>query len=93
MDIKQLKIQILPILKAAGVKKSELFGSVARGEEKVGSDLDLMVEMPEDTSLFAFAGLKNDLEESLNMEVDLVSYDSLDKKLMPFIQEDTVQIL
>lgn len=93
MDIKKLTIRVLPILKAAGVKKSEIFGSMARGDSNAESDLDLMVEMPEGTSLFEFAGLKNQLEESLDMEVDLVSYDAINPALKPFIQKDAVQIL
>jgi len=93
MIIKNLKIKILPLLKTAGVTKSEVFGSVARGEATKKSDLDLLVEMPENTSLFEFATLKTQLEDSLDMKVDLVSYDSLKKALKPFIQKDAIQIL
>jgi len=93
MDIKKFKIQVIPILKEAGVIRSELFGSMARGDNQAGSDLDLIVEMPTDTSLLAFAGLKNRLEESLGIDVDLVSYDAINPKLKPFIKKDAVQIL
>ncbi|MBI4127199.1 nucleotidyltransferase domain-containing protein [Candidatus Peregrinibacteria bacterium] len=93
MGIQDIKIRVIPILKAAGVTKSELFGSMARGDNHSGSDCDLLVEMPQDTSLFEFADLKNKLEDSLSMRVDLVSYDSLNKKIKPFVKKDSVKIL
>ncbi len=50
-----------------------LFGSVARGEEGPGSDLDFLVEFGRGASLFDLARVEMELEELLGRDVDVVS--------------------
>jgi hypothetical protein len=92
MSISELKLQIVPILKKSGVKRSSLFGSFARGEQKVGSDVDVLVEMPRGANLLDLVQLKFDLEESLDRDVDVLTYDSLHPSLKSSIQKDAVSI-
>ena len=54
-----------------------MFGSVARGEAKEGSDLDLLVEWEPDRSLLDHAGLVEDLQELLGMKVHVGTEKSL----------------
>ena len=54
-----------------------MFGSVARHEARKDSDIDLLVEAPEDTSSFDFIKFKQLVEQVLGREVDLVSYGGL----------------
>ncbi|OGE19775.1 hypothetical protein A3J19_02490 [Candidatus Daviesbacteria bacterium RIFCSPLOWO2_02_FULL_41_8] len=91
--IAEIKNKILPILKQAGVKKSSLFGSYVKGEETKSSDIDILVEPPKTMSLFGLAGLKLDLEEALNKEVDIVTYNSIHPLLKEYILKDQVRIL
>ena len=60
-----------PELKAAGIARLFLFGSVARGER--GNDVDLMAEFDESRrfTLFDKAGLEVRLAEILDVPVDL----------------------
>ncbi|MBB0245606.1 helix-turn-helix domain-containing protein [Streptomyces alkaliphilus] len=60
--------------KALSVK---VFGSVARGEHRPGSDLDLLVTFAPDASLFDRIELARDLEDTLGVKVDVVSADGL----------------
>ncbi|MFH2105378.1 MAG: nucleotidyltransferase family protein [Parcubacteria group bacterium] len=83
-DISTVKQKIIPPLKQAGVAHSAIFGSVAKGEQTDKSDLDLLVEFEEGKSLFDLAALKIELENLLDMEVDLVTYDSLS----PLLKKD-----
>ncbi len=69
-----IKNKIVPILKRQGVTKAAIFGSVARGEAKKNSDIDILVKLPKSMSLLDFVGLKLDLEEKLGRKVDLVEY-------------------
>jgi len=75
--IEEIKQKILPILRRHGVAKAAVFGSFVRGENKEGSDLDLLVEFEGEKSLLDLAGLKVELEELLKIKVDVLTYDSL----------------
>jgi predicted nucleotidyltransferase len=50
-----------------------IFGSAARDTMKEQSDIDVVVEL-EKQDLFNIIGIKQDLEEQLQQEVDIVSY-------------------
>jgi len=54
-----------------GVTRIGIFGSVARGEQTVDSDVDICVEAPP-MGLFMFSGLCLSLEELLGVSVDIV---------------------
>jgi uncharacterized protein len=60
---------------AAGRRLSDVrvFGSVARGEAGVGSDVDLLVRPHPDASLFDLAGFMVEVEDMLGLSVDVVS--------------------
>jgi len=60
-----------------GAGNVRVFGSARRGEQSASSDLDLLVDMAEGRSLFDLIALSNDLEESLGVEVDVVTEASL----------------
>jgi predicted nucleotidyltransferase len=68
--IKELTVQH----KAVGIK---VFGSVARGEDRPGSDLDLLVLCRPDASLFDLAGLSQDIEDLTGVAVDVISENGL----------------
>lgn len=50
-----------------------VFGSVARGEDRPGSDLDLLVTFDEKATIYDQSSLILDLEELLGIKVDVVS--------------------
>ncbi|APX34019.1 hypothetical protein BH708_16330 [Brachybacterium sp. P6-10-X1] len=54
-----------------------LFGSIARGEDGLDSDVDLLVDFAEDAGLFDEIALRLDLTELLGARVDVVGSDSL----------------
>jgi len=55
------------------VKKIGIFGSFVRGEQKKGSDLDILVEFETPIGFFDFVRLENLLSRTLHKKVDLVS--------------------
>jgi len=71
--------QYLPILREFvaehgaeyGIERIGIFGSVARGEENPGSDVDVLVEAPV-LSLLSLIGIKRRLEEMFGAPVDVV---------------------
>jgi uncharacterized protein len=70
-------------LKDLGVESLILFGSVARDEARIDSDIDLLVEFNRPVGLFPFIRLKRYLEEILESSVDLGTPDSL----KPYLRE------
>jgi hypothetical protein len=80
-DLQKLKEISIPILQGYGVKKAAVFGSFARGDANEESDVDLLVQLKEGSSLFDLAHLKNELEEALGRDVDLISYKWIDEHI------------
>lgn len=50
-----------------------VFGSVARGEDRADSDLDILVDALPGTTLFDLGGLLEELQHILGVKVDLVT--------------------
>lgn len=50
-----------------------VFGSVLHGEDKDGSDLDLLVDALPGATLFDLGGLQVELEELLGVPVDILT--------------------
>lgn len=69
--------EILRLAGRRGAHNLRVFGSVARGEAKPGSDLDLLVEWEPNRSLLDHAGLVQDLQELLGMKVHIGTEKSL----------------
>lgn len=73
--------RILAIAAAHGATNLRVFGSVAKGLDREGSNVDLLVDVRPGTSLFQFAGLQLDIEDALGMKVDLCTEVQLHPKL------------
>lgn len=69
--------QVLALVAAHHASAPRLVGSVARGEDGPGSDLDLLVRFDERSSLLDETGLRVALADLLRIEVDVVAEDSL----------------
>ncbi len=67
------------------VRSLAIFGSLARGEARENSDIDILVEFEPDArpTLFSLAGLQIQIEEALHAKVDLV----LRRALRPAIRD------
>lgn len=92
-NLEQIKKKALPILKEAGVKKSSIFGSYVRGDQTRSSDVDILVELPEGSSLLDLIGLEMELKKATGKKVDLLTYNSIHPLLKGYIQKDQLRIL
>ncbi len=61
----------------SGMANPRLFGSVVRGDDAEGSDLDLLVDPSAETSLLDVAKLQIELEAVIGVKVDLLTPKSL----------------
>ncbi len=79
------------IKKKFGVTKIGIFGSFARGEEKDGSDMDVLVEFKEDYKTFDnYMDLKFTLEDLFRRKIDLVTIDALRPQLKDGILQEVI---
>jgi predicted nucleotidyltransferase len=65
--------QILALAAKHGAFNVRVFGSVARGDETLASDVDFLVDLEDGRSLFDLGGLLYDLQNLLHREVDVVT--------------------
>ena len=81
------------LLKAYGIKDIRLFGSLARGESRAESDVDLLVEFDQSAhiGMFEFARLRRELSELLGCEVDLATPDALHKDMKEDILKEAIR--
>jgi uncharacterized protein len=79
MTVEEIKKIALPACNEYGVKRLDLFGSLARGDSSFTSDVDLLVEFenPDQKPSKRFFGLLHYLEDALKCEVDLLTVNSL----------------
>ncbi len=78
--------------KKYGVKNLEVFGSYTRGEQKKGSDLDILVEFYQTIDLFKYIELENFLSKKLGVKVDLVMKDTLKPRIKDRILKEAVPV-
>ena len=70
--------EMLPEIKEKyNVSYLGVFGSYVRGEQKSGSDLDILVEFSKTPTIFKYVNLENYLSDALEVKVDLVMRDAL----------------
>jgi uncharacterized protein len=73
-------------------RNPRVFGSVLRGEDKDGSDLDLLVDALPGVTLFDLGGLQVELEEMLGVPVDLLTPEDLPFKYRQKVLREALPI-
>jgi uncharacterized protein len=81
-------------LRARGLTRLALFGSMARGDLGPESDVDLLIEVDpaRPFGLFAFLDLKTDLAALLGRPVDFAFPDAMRPRLREIVLRDAVEV-
>jgi predicted nucleotidyltransferase len=81
-----------PELRRRGIRHAALFGSVARGEERPGSDIDILVEFEpgEEGTVYDYVRLKEYVAGLFDGPVDVIDRDALKPHLRAPAARDTV---
>ena len=88
----QIRKKAPRILKAYDVSKAAVFGSVAIGAETKRSDIDILIELDNDSSLLDLIDIQMKLEKIFGRKVDLLTYNSLHPRLKEQILSEQVII-
>ncbi len=79
-------------LRKLGVNALNLFGSVARDQANLQSDVDILVELDESVGFFEFFQIKHYLEDLFQCPVDLGTVDALKEHLRQPILEEVIHV-
>ncbi|NLD72100.1 MAG: nucleotidyltransferase family protein [Chloroflexi bacterium] len=84
--------EVLRIAARYGASRVRVFGSVARREAEVTSDIDLLVALEPGRSLLDLGGLVYDLEQLLGRRVDVVTDGALQGRFRGNVLRDAIPI-
>ena len=74
------------------VRNVRVFGSAMRGTDKEGSDLDLLVEPTDETTLFDIGAIRYELRELLGLTVDVLTPKALPEKFRQRVLDEAIPV-
>lgn len=83
---------IRTIVERHNARNPRVFGSVIRGADTDGSDLDILIDTTEDTSLFDIGAIHAELTELLGVDVDVLTPDSLPERWRAEVINEALQV-
>jgi predicted nucleotidyltransferase/DNA-binding transcriptional regulator YiaG len=90
--VRRRRHELVAAAAAHGASGLRVFGSVARGQDRSDSDVDLLADLPTGMSLFGLARLQADLESILGTRVDLVPAADLKPDVRSRVERDLVAL-
>lgn len=91
-ELRERRDEILEVARARGASRVRVFGSVARGDATVSSDVDFLVDLEPGRSLFDLGGLLIDLQDLLDRDVDVVTEQGLRPRVAERVLADAVDL-
>jgi uncharacterized protein len=84
--------EILALAARHGASNVRVFGSAARGQARTDSDIDLLVDLEPDRSLFDLGGFLVDIEDLLGAKVDILTEKGLHWYIRDRVIAEAVQL-
>jgi predicted nucleotidyltransferase len=91
-DIAERREEILALASRYGAHDLRIFGSVARGDQRDDSDLDIIARFDLGRSLFDQGGLLMDLQDLLGIKVDLISESGMRPRFRDHVMKEAVPL-
>jgi uncharacterized protein len=91
--VRQRRRELVAAAEAHGASGVRVFGSVARGEDSAGSDVDLLVDLPPGLGLLGFGRLLEEFERVLDgLTVDLVPAADLKPEIRARVEREAIPL-
>lgn len=90
--VRRRRRDIVAAAAAHGVRNLRVFGSVARGQDRPDSDVDLLVDLPPGLGLFGLGRVQAELEAILGTRVDLVPAQDLKPGVRARVEHELVAL-
>lgn len=90
--LRERRAEVSAVARRHGARNVRVFGSVARGEERPESDIDLLVDLDADRTLLDLAALTSDLRSLLGVDVDVATLDLLKPRVREQAVRDNVPL-
>ena len=91
-SLRQNREAILEIARRHGAEDVRIFGSVARGDAKGGSDVDILVRFAAGRTLLDHAALIADLQDLLGIRVDVIDADGMRPRFRAVVEKDALPL-
>lgn len=85
--------KVTRILNEFKIKKASIFGSRAKGTYNDKSDIDLIVEFPDGSSLLDLISMKEEMENEIGIKADILTFSSINIHLKENILKEQVRII
>ena len=90
--VRRHRRDLIAVAAAHGITNLRVFGSVARGEDRPDSDVDLLADLPPGLSLFKLGRAEAELEAILSSRVDLIPAQDLKPGVWARVERDLVAL-
>lgn len=90
--VRRHRHKLVAVAAAHGITRLRVFGSVARGDDRPDSDVDLLADLPPGLGLFGLGRVEANLEDILNARVDLAPAGSLKLQVRERVEHELVQL-
>jgi uncharacterized protein len=90
--LRQRREEIIVIARQHHADNIRLFGSVARGNERLDSDVDFLVDFQPGSTLFDQIALIEELSNKLGRKIDVISSRALNRHLAQKIKQESIAL-
>ena len=88
--LQEKRLEILNIAKNYGASNIRIFGSVARGEATINSDIDFLMDIELGKNLLDRIALIQDLEDLLGCKVDIAKPENLHESIKEKVLQEAI---
>ena len=90
--VEQHRASIRALVAEHHAASPRIFGSIARGDDEPGSDVDLLVDFTDEASLLGEIDLQLALADLLQVDVDVVAVDTLRGRMRARVLQEAVEV-